>query len=325
MTSGRYDVKNGQPGMWAPQIRDFNTNNNNHTISTIYSYGGDMEYYPGMNPPFQTYFSSDSQQAATIYSKVTGVQSVICIVDGQMDGGQSWSPNLSNLTVSQVEQWADITADLYCSFDQVSGIQIDLEPFEPPYAKNLIAFLARLSSNLRSKNNNCINDIYPDGRSLSTFLFAKEATPTVLEALGPNGFAIISGYDLGPNPSGTPSTPVAYGGYLTQSIATIIKSAGDQYYFALGIPAAASEHEFTNATDTNGQFTSGYPMYSNSSDSYMKEAFIAIEASKIRENPQFLGISLWGFSSEMIAGNYEYLPSNPFVQSGEEQFLKNNL
>jgi hypothetical protein len=32
-----------------------------------------MEYYAGLNPPFQTYFSADSQQAALTYSKVTGM------------------------------------------------------------------------------------------------------------------------------------------------------------------------------------------------------------------------------------------------------------
>lgn len=320
-----YDVKGGQPAMWGPQIADFNTNNDNHTFSTVYSYGGDMEYYAGLTPPFQTYFNADSQEAAAIYSKIPGVQRVICVVDGRMDGGQSWSPNLSNLTVAQCEQWADVTADLYCSFDQVSGIQVDLEPFEPPYAANLIQYLKRLSSNLRSKNNNCVNDLYPNGRSLSTFLFASETTVEILEALGPNGFAIISGYDLGPNPSGVPSTPAVYGSYLVQAINQIISLAGNQYYFSLGIPAAASEHEFTNATDTNGQYTDGYPMYSATEDSYLKEVFAAIDSTKLRQNSQFLGISVWGFSSEMIAGDYDYLPSNPFVQDGEEAFLKSNL
>lgn len=31
-----YDVKNGNPAMWAPQITDFNANNTNHVISTVY-------------------------------------------------------------------------------------------------------------------------------------------------------------------------------------------------------------------------------------------------------------------------------------------------
>ena len=39
----------------------------------VFSYGGDMEYYPDLNPPFQTYFSAASQQAATTYSQVIGI------------------------------------------------------------------------------------------------------------------------------------------------------------------------------------------------------------------------------------------------------------
>jgi len=287
-----------------------------------------MEYYPDLNPPFQTYFADQSQQAATIYSHVQGVKQVICVVDGRMDGGQSWSPDLSKLSVAQVQEWADLTANLYCSFDQVSGIQIDLEPFEPPYATNLIVFLARLSLNLRSKENNCVNPLYPNGRSISTFLFASAATPEVFQALGPNGFAIISGYDLGPNPAGTPSPPATYGGYLTTAIKQIIANAGNQYYFALGIPAAASDHEFTNATNSNtGQVISGYMMYSPKTDSYLMEAFSSISATQLRNNPQFLGVSLWGFSSEMADNRtqLEFHPSNPFVQDGEEGFLKNYL
>lgn len=31
-----------------------------------------MEYYSGLNPPFQTYFNADSQQAAAIYAKIPG-------------------------------------------------------------------------------------------------------------------------------------------------------------------------------------------------------------------------------------------------------------
>jgi len=322
-----YDVKGGQPAMWAPQIGGFNQGNVNHSISIVYSYGGDMEYYPDLGQPYQTYFDASSQQAAKTYSQTQGVKSVICVVDGRMDGGEDWSPDLSKLTIQQVDEWADVTAELYCSYPQVAGIQVDLEPFRPPYVAHVIEFVRRLSTNLRSKDNNCMNVQYPNGRFVSVFLFAAAATSEVFQALGPNGFAIISGYDLGSNPPGFPNTPQQFGMLLTKEINTIVQNAGTSYFFSIGIPAAASTHEFTNYTQVAGS-VSGYPMYAAQGDSYLKEAFANIQATHLRSNPQFLGLSLWGFSSEMAYPAHslnKFYPANPFVQDGEESYLKSML
>jgi hypothetical protein len=94
-----------------------------------------------------------------------------------MDGGQSYSPDLSKLTAAQVNAWADATAETYCSFDVIDGIQLDLEPSRKPYYDNLLIFIARLSSNLRSKERNCVSVAHPEGRSLSTFIMAENITP----------------------------------------------------------------------------------------------------------------------------------------------------
>jgi hypothetical protein len=55
-----------------------------------------------------------------------GVSSVIAVIDGRMDGGQPWSPDLSKLNASQIEAWADEAADVYCSVEVVDGIQVRL-------------------------------------------------------------------------------------------------------------------------------------------------------------------------------------------------------
>ena len=187
-----YDAKGGQPAMWSSNIAEFNTQAANKGINTIWSYGGDMEQWSGK---FYSYFPAQSQQEATIYKNTTGVEYVVAVVDGRMDGKQTWSPDLSKLSTAQVQQWADVTADTYCSFQQIDGLQLDLEPFAAPYLDNLLLFLARLSANLRSPERNCVSPAHPDGRSLTTFLMAESATPAVWQALGPNGFLTISGCD----------------------------------------------------------------------------------------------------------------------------------
>ncbi len=116
----------------------------------------------------------------------------------------------------------------------------------------------------------CSND-----RSIWCPRFSPYLSTLFLINIGPNGFAIISGYDLGTNPPGVPTPPATYGTLLTQSINAIVANAGikthipsvqitaitcivgKSYYFSLGIPAAASDHEFTNATRTNGDQISG--------------------------------------------------------------------
>jgi len=323
-----YDVAGGQPAMWASAIAAFNKDAQK-PIEIIYSYGGDMEYYPDDKNPFQTYFPLSSQQAAQTYSEIKGVTTVILVIDGRMDGGEDYSPDLSKLTAAQAKQWAAVTAELYCSFPQVGGLQIDLEPFKDPYKTNLIVFLSELSKQLQSKDANCVNDKYPNGRSLSTFLMAGAATSEVYQALGPNGFAIISGYDLSDTAPGTVNTPAQYNAALLASVKQTLANIGNGGgKFSLGVPAAASTHEFELYVTSSGKTVKGFPMWSNSTDSYLSEVNNVITQTQIRKFPGFLGVSLWGFSSAMAYpphSNNLFYPSNPFVDAGEENWLKNNF
>eukprot|EP01111_Echinosteliopsis_oligospora_P000367 TRINITY_DN1037_c0_g1_i1.p1 TRINITY_DN1037_c0_g1~~TRINITY_DN1037_c0_g1_i1.p1 ORF type:complete len:353 (+),score=87.98 TRINITY_DN1037_c0_g1_i1:86-1144(+) len=320
-----YDVLGGQPAMWAPEIRDFNSNNTDHGFNLIFSYGGDMEYYPGTNQPYRTYF--DNNKAVKEYKKIPGVVDVMAIVDGRMDGGQAWSPNLSLLNQSAVQEWADLTAAVYCSYIEVAGIAVDLEPFAAPYADNLLLFLTRLGADLMSSDFGCVNSEYPEGRYISTFLFAEAATPQVYAALGPNGFVVISGYDLSTAPAGTPSTPAQYGQALAESL-SIVKANAEDGKFIIALPAAASTHEFTQYVPESGVVVEGYPMYNTTVDSYLVEAFNQLEASNIKSHPGYLGVSLWGFSSFMEYPPHTdnlYYPTNPFVSAGEQEYLAQNL
>jgi len=321
-----YDVKGGQPAMWASSIAGYNsgTPTNVSNLNIIYSYGGDFELYLDSPDPYQVYFDATAQQAATTYSNTKGVNTVVTVIDGVMNGGQSYSPDFSAITPDGARQWADNTASLYCSFSVVDGIQIDLEPFVEPYIDNLLIFLQQLSSDLRSKERNCVSTEHPYGRSLSVFIFAAAATQQVFQALGPNGYVTVSGYDLSSAPPGTPTPPATYQQQLNSAIDTI--SANAEKYngsFVIGIPAAASTHEFEKYQPQGGATVNGYPQVQ-----YVQAAFQAIDAKGLIKNPRYLGTALWGFSSEMAYPPHSknlFTPSNPFVDPDEEAYLQRNL
>ena len=240
-----------------------------------------------------------------------------------MDGGQDYSPDLSKLSPSQLQDWADAVAELYCSYEIVDGIQMDLEPFAGKYKAPFLLFLKALSANLRSPERNCASPTHPSGRSITTFLFAESLSPEVWDALGPNGFVSVSGYDLSAAPAGVPSTPAFFSNALAASIATATASAAAANgSFFVGIPAAASAHEFESYTLANGTVIKGSPQ-----QEYVKGALAAL-ASGAKGAPGYLGPALWGFSSEMSYpphSNNFFLPGNPFADAGEEALLEASL
>jgi len=321
-----YDVKNGQPAMWASTIAAYNnqTVGKASTLNIIYSYGGDFEYYPGSANPYEVYFDANAQAAANTYQKTQGVQWVVEVIDGRMDGGESWSPDFSKITPAEAQIWADNTATLYCSYAVVDGIQIDLEPFIEPYLDNLLVFLKQLSNDLTSKERNCVSTEHPNGRSLSAFMFASAATSQVFQALGPNGYVTISGYDLSSAPAGTPSTPQQFQTSLESAVDIIVANANAYNgSFVLGIPAAASTHEFESYHPQGKPVVTGYPQLD-----YVKAALSVIDAKGLLKNQRFLGTALWGFSSTMSYppnSKNTFSPNQPFADPTEEQYLIDNL
>jgi hypothetical protein len=314
-----YDEKGGGVAEWTVDVAGFNRLSKT-PLSTIFSYGGDMEYYPSSPSPFQTYFPASSQAAAAAYNSTHGVSYVILVIDGRMDGGQSYSPDLSKLTNAQLKEWADVTASLYCSVDVVDGIQLDLEPFAGKYVSPFLVFLAELSANLRSPERNCVSADHPNGRSITTFMFAGSVTPAVWQALGPNGFVTVSGYDLSQRPAGTPSSVTEYRTQLAASLVDIAASAAAHNgSFMVGVPAAASAHEFQTCTLANGTVIDGQPQIS-----YITAALKELAAGAA-DKPGYLGPALWGFSSEMAIQGSSFSPANPFVESGEKAFLAAHL
>ena len=66
-----YDADKGAPAMWASDIGAFNQAAK-APISVIFTYGGDMEYYPSLPQPYQVYFPANNQAAASLYNSTPG-------------------------------------------------------------------------------------------------------------------------------------------------------------------------------------------------------------------------------------------------------------
>ena len=154
-------------------------------------------------------------------------------------------------------------------------------------------------------------------------MFASSVTAEVWQALGPNGFLTVSGYDLSSAPSGVPSTVPYFKAQLAASLEAVAASAAanNGSYF-VGIPAAASAHEFAAYTLANGSVTTGFPQ-----TQYVTAALEALAAGA-EGRKGYLGPALWGFSPEIEvpphSGNF-FQPGNPFVEAGEEDFLAQKL
>merc|ERR1712195_69283 len=130
-------------------------------ITQVYSYGGDVEFWPNKNNEqacwapadmancnATTYYDKNNQAAAAVYAGVSGVESITALLDARMDG------------------WNMITD--YNNYDD-------------------------------SGANGCKDAAHPFGRTTSYFTFAHRMRPTFYnESMGPNGIYVFSGYDLKP-------------------------------------------------------------------------------------------------------------------------------
>ena len=93
--------------------------------------------------------------------------------------------------------------------------------------------------------------------------------------------------------------------------------------FVVGIPAAASCHEFEKYSFENGTVVTGHKQ-----QEYLQTALQAISNAKLHTNPRFLGTSLWGFASKMAYPPHSqnlFTPGTPFVDAGEEAYLETAL
>jgi len=262
---------------FAGPIGDFNkdTSISDAAISQIYSYGGDVEFWPNKGHPTAcaapadpalcnatSYYDGNNKLAAAEYSKAHGVKSVTALLDARMDGWDmikaynnhdeckfgDFYPNLNNLTNGHIEKLAEHTAKLYCADENLGGIQVDLEPYQDPYKESLAAFVKSLATNMRDadKTNGCRTDKYPSGRTTSYFTFAHRMADTFYnDTLGDNGIYVFSGYDLKPkNLAFEYNNVTEFGINLEEELSFIPKAIGPNGKFTLALPISASCHEY---------------------------------------------------------------------------------
>jgi hypothetical protein len=270
---------------WAEPIGNFNqdTSISDVAISQIYSYGGDVEFWPSKqdkqacwapaNPDScnaTSYYDNNNRLAAAEYAKAPGVKSITALLDARMDGWDmiqnynsydacdfgDFYPNLNNLTQPQIETLAEHTAKLYCADENVGGIQVDLEPYQDPYKESLEAFVTSLAKNMKDDDgsNGCKNAKHPAGRTTSYFTFAHRMDSGFYNrSLGDNGIYVFSGYDLKPKNLAFEYNNVSEFGTNLEEELTYIKAAiGSNGKFTLALPIAASCHEYEQYVPMHG-------------------------------------------------------------------------
>ena len=294
------------------------------------------------------------------FAKINDVEHITLVFDGRMDlcleydqynmsnrkeFPCSYAPDLQNITADVLDALAKDVATVACSNPSVVGVQIDLEPLKNPWRDSTIDAIARMAKALKSEA--CIDARHPFGRYISTFTFAESVTDNLLQALGSNGVLAVSGYDLYPDNIDTHfNTPSEYGKKLQKQIEAVIKITGgvndDKCIipWILGLPVAASAHEYKKYMPNSEHCGPACTSYTNSAD--MTEYVIAA-FQYIRTRPDifdldsetscFRGFTFWKFDPllEPKTGGGDYPPHSGNFWSPlgpsliDLQVLKNQL
>merc|ERR1712086_15790 len=325
---------------WKSDIEAFNkdTSISNASISTVYSYGGDVEFWPKKEDPqacwapakdtcnFTSYYDPNNKKAADTYAQAEGVSQIVALLDARLDGWDmieaynnndacnfgDFYPNLNNLTAPQLTVLAKQTATLFCQDPNLGGIQIDLEPYQDPYKESLEGFIKAMATEMKDDDgaNGCKTDLHPQGRTTSYFTFAHRTRDDFHSTImGDNGYFVFSGYDLNPkNLAFEYNTPAEFGANLRSEIPHIRRAMKGGGKFTMAVPIAASCHEYEHYVPMHGDgcgpacqpWDSGVKM-----SAYVQELFDIITAKEnvdlftVKEGGQFIGLSFWVWTYDM--------------------------
>ena len=111
---------------WVQDIENFNNDpSSKASISTVYSYGGDIEFWPSDKNEldacwapatdtcyYTSYYDKNNKAAADVYAKADGVHQIVALMDARLDGWNmieaynnndacnfgDFYPNLNNLS-----------------------------------------------------------------------------------------------------------------------------------------------------------------------------------------------------------------------------------
>jgi len=272
---------------WAKDIEAFNTDHSisNASISTIYSYGGDVEFWPNKNSPkacqapavegtcnYTSYYDENNEKAADVYRKSEGIKQVVALLDARLDGWDmitaynkndacnfgDFYPNLNNLSAVQLGNLAKQTASLFCRDANLGGIQVDLEPYQDPYKQSLETFLGSMVKEMEDEDgsNGCRDAVHPEGRTTSYFTFAHRTRDDFgTTIMSKNGYFVFSGYDILPkNDAFEYNTVEEFGNNLIAEVPEIRRAMKhNNNKFTLALPIAASCHEYEHYVPMHGE------------------------------------------------------------------------
>lgn len=268
-----------------------------HQFTHIFSYGGSMEMsclgsgdsradVPATRDNLKFYYD-DGIKITDAYCQgaAVGGYQVVPMVDGRVDGAELSTFN--QLKAKDAALFADIvTEKLFTKDNRIPGAQFDVEPFDITQ-EGQENFYRQIAKNFASTDFNCKNDIFPFGRYFSVFTFASRVNATLAEIFNQyqNGFVIDSLYDLeGETP---PNSLDQYRRLVDREIKSMMEKARTyNIKYQFGIPASASTREYESV---NGVSTG------NNQIDYVKIALDAIDRNGVRNDPNFMGVNVWGF------------------------------
>ena len=280
------------------------------------------------------------------WSRAPGVTALTVNFDGRMDlcaeyaeynvskAGCSDVPDVSVLDDAGLAVAADTIAKVVCAIPSAGTAQIDLEPFSGVYKPHIVKLMGLIAAALRSPTPyGCVDAAHPNGRAVSLFTFAESiANAGLIEAMGPNGMVVLSGYDLYPDTNDTKfNSPAEYATKLKRQVEAwlALPEAADTQW-TLGLPMSASAHEYEAYVPDASREHCGPACtpYNNTvtQDAYISAALDVIEAMgtgpdgvfAMNATSRFRGLSLWLWSGPNTtagqyppnSGNY-WLPTNP--------------
>jgi hypothetical protein len=336
---------------WSGDIAQYNNAApTNGKINIVYAYGGDIEFWPNAKTPqgcwapasndlnvcnVSVFYDPNNELAAEAYSQTAGVDAVVALLDGRLDGWQQieqynnydgckfgdFYPNLNNLTDFAIQRLATDTAKLYCKSQVLAGMQVDLEPYKPMYKSSIQKYISYMGKALLDENsqNGCRTSKFPVGRTVSYFTFAHNHKPSFMNDLGPNGYFVFSGYDLADqiwpsDPTFKYNDIATFETRLREEITYIRPLVGTTGKYTMAFPMAASCHEYeqyvpmkgegcgpacipyTNTAKMSDYVTTIFKVLLDpATTTSTQNAFCMDEAN----DGQFLGLSWWTWTYEM--------------------------
>merc|ERR1712166_80097 len=328
-----YDHPQSYPeAQFAHVIKSFNLEAT-APITHVVLYGSDVELYEGIKcctPAGDTKkvgrsLTDSMGKRLTQYADIADDAILTFIIDGRMDGTAEWSPDLSKLSTKEIVEWSRWIAQWVCAYERVDGVQLDLEPIgvQYPWHTNFRLLVTELATLFTNRDYGCVSPRRPDGVALSTFALAESVDVDLMQLFGPNGYVVVSGYDLGNGGAGTPNPPDVYEDNLRASLQSIKATAAQSGVpYMVGIPAAASTYELESFLKDGTLITSGY-----NQNEYIERALSALK-DICHEDPNYLGPMLWALTYTNVYpphSNNEMRPQNAWSNAEVWSTLQNGL